>query len=123
MTIAGRTESRGMTLRRGTHLTLINSEVADSGRCLQISGSSSTDALGMGITNSGVSYGCETVNAGDDEAAVQAFLDSQPNVTQDGSTPPPTDLPDDGFFDPAGSSTVGADFDSWKGNWVFESGL
>ena len=112
-----------MTLRRGTHLTLYNSEVSGSGRCLQISGASSTAALGTGITNSSVSYGCETVNAGDDEAAVQSFLDSQPNVTQDGSTPPPTDLPDDGFFDQAGSSTMGSDFDGWKGNWVFEAGL
>ena len=69
------------------------------------------------ITNDSVSYGCPTVAEGDDVDALQAFLDGSANVTQDGSIPPASPLPDNGFFEQ--TDVVGSDVDSWKGNWAF----
>jgi len=48
--------------------------------------------------------------------AVQSFLDGS-NVVQGSGTPTPGTLPSDGFFN--SNSTIGADFDSWRGTWVF----
>ena len=90
--------------------------VTGSDTCLRVQGES-LNLLGTLITNQGVSYGCSTVNEGDDVDAVQSFLDSSPNTTQDGSIPAAVDLPDDGFFENTGS--LGSDVDSWRGNWVF----
>jgi hypothetical protein len=47
--------------------------------------------------------------------AVQAFLDGSTNVTQDGSTPPPVNLPVE--FDADGALVIGSDVDSWAGGW------
>jgi hypothetical protein len=115
MTIAARTDQRAIRLRRGTGLFLFNSDVVSGNTCLRVQGES-LNLLGTGITFDGVRLNCSTVNEGDDEAAVQSFLDSS-NVTEGSATPSAGSLPSDGFFEP--NSVIGADFDSWKGTWVF----
>jgi hypothetical protein len=115
MTIAARSDTRAIRLRRGTGLFLYNSAVVSGDSCLRVQGES-LNLLGTGITFDGVQLNCTTVNEGDDEAAVQSFLDSS-NVTEGGAQPSAGTLPGDGFFEQ--NSTIGADFDSWKGTWVF----
>ena len=116
MTILGSETENAIRLRRGTGLMLYNSVITGSATCLRVQGES-LNLLGTGITNESVSYGCATVNNGDDTDAVQAFLDGSPNVTQDGSTPPAGSPPADGFFEDTG--VVGSDVESWMGNWVY----
>jgi hypothetical protein len=116
MTIIGSSTERAIRLRRGTGLGLWNSVITGSDTCLRIQGES-LNLLGTLITNQGVSYGCATVNEGDDVGAVQAFLDGSPNTTQDGSIPAAVTLPSDGFFENTG--TVGSDVESWSAGWVF----
>ena len=72
--------------------------------------------MGTGITLSGVSLDCATVNEGDDVPAVQAFLDGSTNVTQDGSAPVPVTLP--AGLDDSGSDVVGSDVDDWGDDWT-----
>jgi hypothetical protein len=48
---------------------------------------------------------------------LQNYLDGAPGVTQDGSIPSATSLPNNGFFEQ--NSAIGSDFASWKGAWVF----
>ncbi|MDP5070489.1 MAG: hypothetical protein NWQ45_06275, partial [Congregibacter sp.] len=115
MTIAARSDQNGIRLRRGTGLFLFNSAVVSGNTCLRVQGES-LNLLGTGITFDGVQLNCTTVNAGDDEAAVQSFLDGS-NVTEGGASPGTGTLPGDGFFEQ--NSVIGADFDSWKGTWVF----
>ena len=115
MSIVGKSDERGIRLRRGTGLNLYNSEVSGSANCLRVQGES-LNLLGTGITFDGVSLGCATVNEGDDVAAVQAFLDGSTNVTQDGSATTPVTLPTQ--FDAAGDTVVGSDVDSWSAGWT-----
>ena len=75
----------------------------------------SLNLLGSGITFDGVGLNCATVNEGDDVDAVQSFLDGS-NVVEGAGTPTPGTLPADGFFEQ--NSTIGADFESWSGNWT-----
>ena len=115
MTMAGNAEERAIRLRRGTGLHLYNSTVSGSATCLRVQGES-LNLLNTRIEFQGVGLGCATVNEGDDEAAVQAFLDAATNVTQDGSTPTPVSLP--GRFDAAGSSIVGSNVADWGAGWT-----
>jgi hypothetical protein len=48
---------------------------------------------------------------------LQDYLDGAPNVTQNGSTPHASTLPNNGFFEQ--NNLIGADLNSWKGAWVF----
>ena len=115
MTMVGNAGERAIRLRRGTGLHLHNSMVSGAGKCLRIQGES-LNLLGAGIEFAGVGLACETVNEGDDEPAVQAFLDGSANVTQDGSTPTPVSLPS--RFDAAGSSLIGSDVANWGAGWT-----
>jgi hypothetical protein len=115
MTIAARVDQRAIRLRRGTGLFLYNSAVVSGENCLRIQGES-LNLLGSGITFDGVQLNCATVNEGDDVNAVQAFLDGS-NVTEGAELPSPGTLPSDGFFEQ--NSVIGADFNSWRGTWVF----
>jgi len=116
MSIVGNTDERAIRLRRGTGLHLYNSDVSGSANCMLVQGESE-NLYNTGITLESVSLDCATVAEGDDVPALQMFLDGSPNVTQDGSTPPATSLPDNGFFEQ--SSTIGSGVSSWKGNWAF----
>ncbi len=115
MTMLGNPTERAIRLRRGTGLHLYNATVAGSSTCLRVQGES-LNLLGTRITFQGVSLACETVNEGDDEAALQAFLDAATNVTQDGTTPGPVALP--AGLDDAGSTVVGSDIANWGGGWT-----
>ena len=117
MTMTGLAGERAIRLRRGTGLHLYNSAVSGSGTCLRVQGDSLSH-LGTRIQFSGVGLDCATVNEGDDDAAVQAFLDGSTNVTQDGSTPNPVALPAANFDDDAGSSIIGSDIASWGSGWT-----
>ena len=115
MTMIGNPGERAIRLRRGTGLHLYNAMVGGSAACLRVQGES-VNLLGTRIEFQGVGLGCETVNEGDDQAAVQAFLDDAVNVTQDGSRPNPVSLP--AQFDPAGDNVVGSDVANWGRGWT-----
>ena len=114
MTIVGSATERGIRLRRGTGLNLYNSEVSGSGSCLLI-GTDSVPLLDAGITFQGVSLGCPTI-VEDGNQTVQDWLDASPNVTQDGSTPPPVSVPGGDFFEQV--DVIGSDVDDWGDGWT-----
>jgi hypothetical protein len=115
MSIQGNSGERGILLRRGTGADIYNSLVTGSATCFEVAGES-VALLGTDINLASVSFGCETVSGGVDPE-LQNYLDGAPNVTQDGSTPSATSLPNNGFFEQ--NSAIGSDFASWKGAWVF----
>ena len=86
----GKSDERAIRLRRGTGLHLYNSVVSGSERCLRVQGES-LNHLGTRIEFHGVGLNCPTVNEGDDEAAVQAFLDAAANVHSRRRRPEPSD--------------------------------
>ena len=114
-TMIGKSDERGIRLRRGTGLHLYNSTVGGSATCLRVQGES-LNLLGTRIEFQGVGLNCATVNEGDDETSVQAFLDGSTNVTQDGVAPDPIVLPS--RFDADGSDIVGSDVASWGSGWT-----
>ena len=115
MTMVGNVGERAIRLRRGTGLHLYNSMLSGASNCLRVQGES-LNLLNTRIQFSAVGLACETVNEGDDVAAVQAFLDGARNVTQDGSTPTPVSLPSQ--FDGAGASVIGSDVANWGAGWT-----
>ena len=115
MSIQGNSGERGILLRRGTGADIYNSLVSGSATCFEVAGES-VALLGTDINLASVSLGCPTVSGGVDPE-VQNYLDGAPNVTQDGSIPSATSLPNNGFFEQ--NSAIGSDFASWKGAWVF----
>ena len=115
MTIVGRSGERAIRLRRGTGLHLYNSMVSGSDNCLRIQGES-LNLLGTRIEFSGVGLNCATVNEGDDQAAVQTFLDGSANLVEGAGTPTPVSLP--ARFDSAGSSIAGSDVSNWGAGWT-----
>ncbi len=115
MSILGNSGERGILLRRGTGADIYNSLVSGSATCFEVAGES-VALLGTDINLAGVSFGCATVSGGVDPE-VQNYLDGAPNLTQDGSLPSATSLPNNGFFEQ--NNAIGSDFASWKGAWVF----
>ncbi|MEE4145650.1 MAG: hypothetical protein V2I26_12670 [Halieaceae bacterium] len=115
MSILGNSGERGILLRRGTGADIYNSLVSGSATCFEVAGES-VALLGTDINLASVSFGCETVSGGVDPE-LQNYLDGAPGVTQDGSVPSATSLPNNGFFEQ--NSAIGSDFASWKGAWVF----
>ena len=115
MTMMGRSGERAIRLRRGTGLHLFNSMVSGSDTCLRVQGES-LNLLGTRIEFAGVGLNCATVNEGDDEAAVQTFLDGSANLVEGEGTPTPVTLP--ARFDDAGSSVVGSDIANWGAGWT-----
>jgi len=115
MTIVGNPGERGILLRRGTGADIYNSVVTNSATCLEVAGES-VGLLGTDINLASDKLDCATVSGGVDPD-LQNYLDGAPNVTQDGSTPPASTLPSDGFFQQ--NNVIGSDLGSWKGAWVF----
>jgi hypothetical protein len=115
MTIVGNPGERGILLRRGTGADIYNSLVTNSATCFEVAGESVT-LLGVDINLASVALDCAEVSGGVDPG-VQNYLDGAPNVTQDGSMPPATPLPANGFFQ--SNSVIGSGLGSWKGAWVF----
>ena len=106
---------RAIRLRRGTGLHLYNSRVSGSDKCLRIQGES-LNLLNTRIEFAGVGLNCSTVHEGDDEAAVQTFLDGAANVVQGEGVPTPVSLP--ARFDDAGSTIIGSDVGNWGRGWT-----
>ena len=115
MTMQGKSDERAIRLRRGTGLHLYNSMVSGSATCLRVQGES-LKALGTRIEFAGVGLDCATVNEGDDESAVQTFLDGSANLVEGEGTPTPVSLP--ARFDSAGAAIVGSDFRTWGAGWT-----
>ena len=115
MTILGNAGERAIRLRRGTGLHLYNSMLSGSDKCLRIQGES-LNLLNTRIEFAGVGLNCARVQEGDDEAAVQAFLDGSANVVQGAGAPTPVSLP--ARFDEAGSTLIGADVGNWGRGWT-----
>ena len=115
MTIDGNSGERGILLRRGTGADIWNSRVTGSAVCIDVAGES-VALLGTDINLTSVALQCQEVVDGDNPD-LQMYLDGAPNVTQDGSIPPASTLPSNGFFEQ--SDVVGSDVESWKGAWVF----
>ncbi len=116
MTITGNPDERAIRLRRGTGLELYNTLVQNSANCLRVQGES-LNQLGSGILFDGVSLNCDTVNEGDDVAAVQAFLDGS-NVAENAPVSA-ADLSGDAFFD--ATAFVGAvedEANDWTAGWT-----
>jgi hypothetical protein len=114
MTILGKSDQRAIRLRRGTGLSLFNSEVSGSANCLRVQGES-LNLLGTDIVFEGVALDCATIVEGDDVTAIQNFLDGS-NVTTDGTLPAPAAVPTDGFFEQV--ELIGSDFDEWGSDWT-----
>ncbi|MCY4213448.1 MAG: hypothetical protein OXF68_07475 [Gammaproteobacteria bacterium] len=115
MTMQGKSDERAIRLRRGTGLHLFNSIVSGSDACLRVQGES-LNLLGTRTEFAGVGLDCATVNEGDDEAAVQTFLDGSANLVEGEGRPRPVALP--ARFDGAGSSIVGSDVGNWGAGWT-----
>ena len=115
MSILGNPGERGILLRRGTGADIYNSLVSGSATCIEVAGES-VALLGTDINLASVSFGCATVSGGVDPQ-LQSYLDGAPGVTQNGSIPPVTTLPNNGFFQQ--TNVIGSDFNSWRGAWVF----
>ena len=116
MTITGNPDERAIRLRRGTGLELYNSLVQNSANCLRVQGES-LNQLGTGIQFDGVSLNCDTVNEGDDVAAIQSFLDSS-NVAENGPVAT-ADLSGDSFFDATGFvGAVEDEANDWTAGWT-----
>ncbi len=120
MSIFGNAGERAIRLRRGTGLTLTNSFVTDSERCLRIDGSS-RDLLGSvsdpTITFQGVSLACATTHDSDDGGAVEAYLDTATNVSQNGSSVDPVSQGDTFFTNESFIGAIGAD--NWTAGWTY----
>ena len=114
----GNPGENGLRLRRGTGLELTNSFVVDSGSCIQVDGTS-RDLLGGDLTIGGSSFACAETHSADDDGAVEAYLDSADNVSQDGAQVDPV-TPSRDFFE------SGFHWCLWRrqlGCWLDRAGL
>ena len=111
MTIIGNSGERALRIRRGTGLTLSNSFIDGSERCIRIDGSS-RDILGASIdptiTFQGVSLACATTHDRDIDGAVEAYLNTAVNVSQNGDTVEPVSLADTFFANEDFIGAIGA---------------
>ncbi|HBO13071.1 MAG TPA: hypothetical protein DD491_09830 [Halieaceae bacterium] len=85
MSAFGAPSERALRLRRGTGLALSNSLITGSDRCLRIDGTS-RDLLGAELTFAGVTFDCATMHDEDTDGAVEAYLASATNVSQNGGS-------------------------------------
>ncbi len=115
MSVYGNAGENALRLRRGTGLQLSNSLVVDSATCIQVDGSS-RDLLGGELTVAGTSFGCAATHSADDDGAVEAYLDSADEVSQDGGVVNPVS-PGGDFFQPV--DFVGAfGAEDWTDGWT-----
>ncbi len=115
VTMLGKSDERAIRLRRGTGLHLYNAIVSGAEKCLRVEGES-LNLLNARSSFQGIGLDCRAVAEGDDVVAVQAFLDSSVNITQDGTRPNPVTLP--ALFNAAGDTVVGSDVANWGAGWT-----
>lgn len=119
MTVLGKSDERGLRFRAGTAVTLYNSFVDGSERCIRVDGSS-RDFVGAAsdpaITISGVSFACAQTNDGDTDGAVAAYLDVATNVSQTGEQVDPVAIADDFFENTDYLGAFGSE--DWSADWT-----
>ncbi len=124
MTIIGNSGERALRIRRGTGLTLSNSFIDGSERCIRIDGSS-RDILGASIdptiTFQGVSLACATTHDRDIDGAVEAYLNTAVNVSQNGDTVEPVSLADTFFANEDFIGAIGAT--DWTAGWTYSGSV
>ncbi len=115
MSVFGNAGENALRLRRGTGLRLTNTLVVNSATCIRVDGSS-RDLLGSDLTIAGTSFGCAETNTGDDDGAVEAYLDSAEEVSQSGGQVNPV-TPAGDFFETA--DFIGAfGSEDWTEGWT-----
>ena len=93
-----------------------NSFIDGSERCLRVDGGSRA-LLGTDLTFEGVSFACAQTHDRDDDGAVKSYLDSAPNVSQNGEKVDPVSLSDT-FFD--NTDFIGAfGAENWAAGWTY----
>ena len=115
MSVFGNPAENALRLRRGTGLALSNSLVTGSATCMQVDGAS-RDLIGSDLTVAGTSFDCAEMHSVDDDGAVEAYLDSADEVSQNGGSVNPVP-PGNGFFDD--TDFVGAfGAEDWTAGWT-----
>jgi hypothetical protein len=115
MSAYGSASENGLRLRRGTGLHLSNAFVEGSSTCIQVDGTS-RDLLGSDLTIAGTSFDCAETHSADDDGAVEAYLDSADEVSQNGGSVNPV-VPGGSFFESA--DYIGAIGDEdWTEGWT-----
>ena len=116
MSVYGKSDERALRIRRGTGLALRNSFIDGSERCLRVDGGSRA-LLGTDLTFEGVSFACAQTHDRDEDGAVKSYLDSAPNVSQNGEKVDPVSLSDT-FFD--NTDFIGAfGAENWAAGWTY----
>lgn len=120
MTVLGKSDERALRLRRGTGLTLSNSFIDGSERCIRVDGTS-RDILGAAtdptLTVQGVSFACAQTHDSDTDGAVEAYLNSALNVSQNGDVVDPVNITDAFFSTTDYLGAFGPE--DWSDGWVY----
>ena len=120
MSVYGKSDERALRIRRGTGLALRNSFIDGSERCLRVDGGSRA-LLGTDLTFEGVSFACAQIHDRDEDGAVRSYLDSAPNVSQNGEKVDPVPLSDT-FFD--NTDFIGAfGAENWAAGWTYSGSV
>ena len=126
MTVLGNPNNNALRFRRGTGITLLNSEVAGSASCLRVDGTS-RDLIGAfeasgateTVTFAGDRFNCAALvqDGTDADGTLTNYVNNTAvGVTTDATAPTVQPLPADGFFETNG--VIGADLQGWAGNWA-----
>ncbi len=124
MTVIGKSDERALRFRAGTAVTLYNSFVDGSERCIRVDGTS-RDFLGAAsdpaITISGVSFACAQTHDGDTDGAVAAYLSSATNVSQTGEQVDPINIADTFFENTDYLGAFGPE--NWADGWTLNGSV
>jgi len=93
MSVYGSPSERALRFRRGTGVQLVNSIVNGSASCLRVDGES-RNLLGSLLTVAGATFSCSEMHDSDDDGAVESYLDSASNVSQNGGSVDPVSVTD-----------------------------
>ncbi len=116
MTVLGKSDERALRVRRGSGMTLRNSFVGGSGRCLRVDGAS-RGLLGVDLTLEGVSFACPRTHDADTDNAVANYLAGAIGVAQNGERADPVPV-SDAYFD--ATDFIGAfGADDWSAGWTY----
>ena len=96
-----KSDERGLRFRAGTAVELYNSFVTGSERCIQVNGDVSRSYIGQAqdpnIIIEGVSFACAQTHDGDTDGTLETYLDTAPEVSQNGEQVSPVAINDEFF--------------------------